>query len=249
MRLFTYPNGFESARLRLDAGDLVYSLMFCRILGTKKIFFGKNDDVGFYVNKDGSCGGNGKCSEKTINFLSSLMFRQRENFDAVEKYENQDFSFDYGEYHINFPPIYGTNLTEWHARKFNINWMDLGKAWLIADKNESLKGRVVINKTLRYTTPRHPFFKSALDKFGNSCIFVGIKSDHAAFQEEYGIAIDFFDSDDSLEMANAINSCDIFIGNSSFCAAVAIGLGKKCNIQLNKINNYLFLNSNVSFFL
>lgn len=242
-----YPQGFEKARLRLDAGDLIYSLLFCQILGTKEIFFGTNDSVSPYVNEDGIRGVPGKCSQKIIDFISPLILFQTPHFSKIEKYDSQEYSFDYGEFHAYNPPVMGTNLTEWHANKFGINWMELSFPWLSAGKNDSLFGKVAINKTTRYTIRNHPVYKQVLDANKGDCIFVGSSQDHLSFEEEYAIKIDYLQTDNSLEMANAINSCRFFLGNSSFCAAVAIGLGKRSFIELNTINNYLFFNSYTSF--
>lgn len=246
--MYSYPKGFQSALLRLDAGDLVYSLLFCQILGTKNIFFGANDNIDKYVNPNSMCGVPGKCSAKTISFLSPLIFRQKDRFEKIEEFSGQEYTYDYGEFSIYFPPIVGTNLTEWHSRKFNINWLDLNFPWLSADKDDRFKNKVLINKTSRYTKKCNPYYSNIMSMYRSDCVFIGIKNDYDNFCEEYNTKIDYFQSDDSLEMANAINSSLMFVGNSSFCAALAVGLGKTSHIEINKINNYFFLNSYCNFF-
>ena len=86
--------------------------------------------------------------------------------------------------------------------------------------------------------------------YGNKNMnFIGIESDYKSFKEEYSINIELYKTDNSLEMLNAINSCEFFVGNSSFCAALSIGIGKKSYIELNEVNNYLFFNDYTKYFL
>mgnify|MGYP003705044823 CR=1 FL=1 len=88
-----------------------------------------------------------------------------------------------------------------------------------------------------------------MNSYGKKCIFIGIESDYKSFKEEYSINIELYKTDNSLEMLNAINSCELFVGNSSFCAALSIGIGKKSYIELNEVNNYLFFNDYTKYFL
>lgn len=248
MTTIVYPKGFHSCRLRIDCGDLVYAILFCRVLHTRNLYVGTNDDVIFYRGLNGFGCLPGKCGRQALDFIYPLVLRQKENFDVIEEYKDQEYSYDFAEFDFNNPPIQGTNLTEWHAHKFNINWLDFDSPWLVADTDDSFKNKILVGKTSRYTVVGNPVYKNILESHKGNCVFVGLEQEFLDFKQQYDLEIEFFNTNDVLKIASAINSCRAFVGNSSLFAAIAIGLGKRTFIELNRINNYLFFNGYTTYF-
>jgi hypothetical protein len=218
----------------VDLGDLIYSLLFAKIIGVEKYIL--DGDSG--INKFNNVG---------LEFTRTLI--QAQPFiKTVEKYSGQSYDFDYGSHPKNIKVKVGTNLVEYHASKFDIDWKRLTNPWLSAPKKDFNK-KIIINRTPRYQNNYlmyHDFLRHINIK---DCLFVGLETEWKAFCEEFKKPIDFYPSLDALDLASTINGCETFLGNQSLSCAIATGLGKNCIIEVGVgCANYIFNNKKTIYF-
>jgi len=221
----------RSFYLHIDMGDLAYSLLFAKLLGVTDLYIDA---------KAKTC----KFNLKSAEFMLPLL-KYQSYIRKAELFENQSYDCNYGLHPKNENVFVGTNLTEYHASKFNlVNDLRLNEPWLSAPiLNHKIK-RVVINRTARYHSqnPIYSFLLSSVFPFSD-CFFVGLPEEHSAFEEEFKIKIPFCPTQDALELAAIINSAEIFLGNESLACAIATGLGKTTFIEYCPIAaNYIFTN-------
>jgi hypothetical protein len=116
---------------------------------------------------------------------------------------------------------YGVTLGELHARWIN-QPTDLSKQWLFCPKDKGFKGRVIVNKTNRYSNPLFPW-KELVNQLGETMLFVGIDGEYDSFCKRFG-RVERLIVKDYLQLAIAINSSECFIGNQSSANCLAEGL-------------------------
>ena len=225
-------------------GDLIYSLLFCKLLNVDTIYVdGHNDDI--------------KLNEENVKFL--LPFMQDQSYmNNVELYNNQSFDLDYGIHPQQEPVVVGTNLTSYHASKFDIlNHECIWEPWLDAPvlKNDIVKDKkVLINRTARYHGD-HRFYTDFLKYFHpHTILFAGLEEEYEQFcyffrdQIEFK-KVEFLKTETCMELAAAINSVPTFVGNESLICAIATGLGKNCYIEYGRAAaNYIFNRQNMVYF-
>lgn len=96
------------------------------------------------------------------------------------------------------------------------------KAWLTAKPDSRSKGRVVIARSPRYNTGYFPW-KRIVEHYGDACLFIGLKEEHATFTSKFG-AVECLPTKDLLEVSQVIAGSDLFVGNQSSPYALAEGL-------------------------
>lgn len=111
------------------------------------------------------------------------------------------------------------NLAQWQARHIGVAISE--EPWLTIP-SPSLHGRVVIARSQRYHANGFPW-PELLKQYRNP-IFVGLKSEHYAFQSEFG-PVEFQPTIDLLALAQIIAGCSLFIGNQSCPMWIALGIG------------------------
>ena len=116
--------------------------------------------------------------------------------------------------------------------------------WLNAEKN--CVAPIVINRAPRWKGFHFPW-KEILETFHDGIIFIGLQSEHEAFQKEFG-PVFFVPCGDLLEAAGIIQGAELFIGSQSACLAIANGLGKKSVIEVCPYGPDCFLNHDINFF-
>jgi len=211
-------------------GDLVYSLLFCKILGTERV----------YVD-----GGEGtvKFNWNSADFILPLL--QSQNYVEILPYDNQEFDIDYGIHPENIRVEAGYNLVSYHASKFDISFDDYGvnKPWLSLDTVDDsyIKSKkVLINRTHRYRG-NDTFYYDFLKYYKPSeLVFCGIDEEYDSFCSDFNANIDFLKTENSLELATLINSVPVFVGNQSLICAIAQGLGKTCYIETGRLEHFCF---------
>lgn len=87
-------------------------------------------------------------------------------------------------------------------------------------------GMFVLARSPRFQNPEFPW-KTILKAISKRALFVGLPSEHSAFQKEFGLRIAYWECTDFLELARVISGSLGFIGNQSFPCSVAIGLGTR----------------------
>ena len=231
----------RSFYISVDMGDLVYSLLFCKILNVDTIYIdGGNNDVKF--NWD------------SAKFLLPLVNSQ-DYIKAAELYDNQPFDFNYGVHPEKQPVVVGTNLTAYHASKFNILPQDkrlYDTPWLTTSRSQNpllAHKKLLINRTARYHGD-YSFYANFLKYFDPELlVFVGLESEYSDFSQQFGIKMDFIETTDGLELAQVINTVPTFLGNESLVCSIAKGLGKYCYVEYGRTAaNYIFHRQNIMYF-
>lgn len=95
---------------------------------------------------------------------------------------------------------------------------DLSKRWLDLSKRDDMRPKIILNRSSRYHNPtiNYGFLKKHID----SILFVGLDDEWKSFCRSH-LEVPHYKPKDFLELAIAINSCKLFIGNQSFCYSLA----------------------------
>ena len=232
----------HSFKICVDMGDLIYSLLYMRLLNTKKVYI------------DGGCG-TVKFNWDSAKFLLPLIQYQKYlSADAVEIYSNQSYDYNYGDHPNNIMVVVNTDLTDYHASKFGLeNDIRIHEPWLtapISDDSKLKHKKVIINRTLRYRG-NNSFYYDFLKYFHPSqLLFLGIEEEYESFNKDFGNPnIEYIKTDSSLELATIINTVPTFVGNQSLICSIATGLGKNAFIEYCPVAaNYLFNRQNIQYF-
>lgn len=220
--------------LYVDLGDLIYSLAFAKILGIENYVIDGNKGINKFNNVN---------KEFIISFI-----KEQSYLKTVESFSNQSYDCDYALHPENKKVVAGTNLVEYHASKFNINWKLINKPWLTA-KTLDFNKKIVINRSARYHNDYlmyHDFLRHVNLK---DCVFVGLESEWQSFCADFKKPIDFYKALDGSDLAAAINGCETFLGNQSLSLAIATGLGKNCIVETGLgCANYIFNSKKIIYF-
>lgn len=232
----------DSLKICVDMGDLIYSLLYVKLLKTQKIYI------------DGGCG-TVKFNWDSAKFLLPLIQYQPYLSDEMVKlYDGQQYEYNYGDHPDNIMVVVGTNLTDYHASKFGLeNNPGIYDPWLTAPLSDNIKiqnKKVIINRTLRYRG-NNSFYYDFLKYFHPSqLLFLGLEEEYESFNKDFGNPdIEYIKTDSSIELATIINTIPTFVGNQSLICAIATGLGKNAFIEYcPSAANYLFNRQNIQYF-
>jgi len=234
-------NKLKSLKICVDMGDAIYALLFTKILEIQKLFV------------DGGCN-TVKFDWQSADFLLPLIEFQPYLQNKVMLYSNQKYDYDYGDHPNDIPVVVNTNLTNYHASKFNLtNDIRIHDPWLSApiNDNSTIKNKkVIINRTHRYHG-NNQFYYDFLKYFDLSqLLFLGLEEEYDSFNKDFGnLNIDYIKTSTSLDLASIINSVPTFVGNQSLICAIATGLGKNSFIEYcPNAANYIFNRQNIQYF-
>jgi len=230
----------KSFYLCIDMGDLIYSLLFCKVLGVNTIYL------------DGKCG-TVKFNEESAKFLLPIV-KQQPYIKTAELYTNQPYDNNYGLHPLDTKVIMHTDLLQYHASKFvidptidinNVTWLSSNT---INDPNISNK-KILINRTFRYHGDKYFYYKMLSSFNLKHFVFAGLEEEYHYFCREFNVSIDYIKTDNSIDLLSLVNSVPIFLGNESLICAMAIGLGKTCYIEYGRFAaNYIFNRQNIFYF-
>lgn len=146
----------------------------------------------------------------------------------VKKHEGENIDFDLSTYR-NGGMIYGDNIANRVARWMGVK-IDLSKPWMqIDEKNPATKGKIVVSRGARWHGEFFPWGE-LVDALGDKMLFVGLEEEHDDFCEKFG-SVAYLPNEDLYDVARAINSADLFIGNQSSPNAIANGLGARSIVE------------------
>ena len=111
------------------------------------------------------------------------------------------------------------NIARWYFNIFATSY-DLSKPWIKVNPDESVKGKIVIARSIRYNAPDVDY--SFLQKY-NNVIFVGLPEEYELMKKAIP-KLKYKQTDDFLSLARIIAGADFFIGNQSFPFALAEAL-------------------------
>ena len=159
-------------------------------------------------------------NQNSVSSLKSLLLLQPK-FNSVEVYnlDNQTIDYDLDLFR-QFPLDYHKgNIARWYFNIFATSY-DLGKPWLSVIPDKSVKGKIVIARSIRYNAPEINY--SFLQNY-NNLIFVGLPEEYELMKKAIP-KLEYKKTNDFLSLASVIAGADFFIGNQSFPFALAEAL-------------------------
>jgi hypothetical protein len=102
--------------------------------------------------------------------------------------------------------------------------VQITQPWIKVSEDNNMIGKVIFNRSHRYRNPQFPW-KEIYKKYKDIAVFIGTKEEHEDFCDIIG-KIDHYPTKDCLKVAEAINSCSLFVGNQSSACWIAMGLMK-----------------------
>lgn len=217
MAFVTYKHSFNS-------GDLITILPGIKKIyqetGKKGRLYQRLDLLVDYGHGDNhpvrSADGKMVCmNEQTFKMMKPLIESQEyiESF-LVWKGEKVDVDYDLTR-HNSQMPLPGGDIYKWPSLIFPQLESDTSVAWVFSNTDKQYQDKIIINRTERYLNPYIDYY--FLKDWTKSLIFAGTKNEHDIFCKKWGIDIPYLQVSDFLELAQAIKSCKLFVGNQSFC--------------------------------
>ena len=206
-----------------NAGDIIYSIPTAyAIANNATIHYHLSLGMkGVYGNSPHPLG-NLMLNEKMVEMLMPLLTTQPQIASCAihRPTEGIDVDMDLMRSHpINMG---AGHIARWYFYVFGVN-ADLGKPWLFAKEDETVKDHIVIARSQRYHAPSIDY--GFLKKYKH-LTFVGVEQEWKEMREMIP-KIDYRPVKDFLELAQVINGSKLFIGNQSFPFSLAEGLKTK----------------------
>lgn len=204
-----------------DLGDIIYSLPTIKALGGGVLYL---DPTGGLTDPLVAWGrrSNTSLNEKAIGRLKPLL-DQQSYIKGVEIWdESVEVDYNLNEFRKNLT----NNLSDSHLKAFGLPSSHRDDAWLNIDEplHHSSGRKTLMTRSLRIHS-NHSFWENLPDTILNDLVFVGNKFEYEVFYETFKYDIPFWDLS-IIELARAISSCNLFIGNMTFGSAIAEGFKK-----------------------
>jgi len=218
-----------------NLGDLIYSLWgiknVCEKLNCKAVIYQWLNKEAFYYEgakhpTKGDSGNEVTMNRKMFDMVRPLMLALPYVDDFLE-YQGETVHFNLdriSHMQINIP--FG-EIRNWIGYCFPELQADLGDkvieipfSWLYNPKYD-LSEAIIVNRTTRYRNPHIHY--GVLNKYamqGHKIYFAGTLDEFSEFSG-FVHSAEYLKVDDFLELAFYINQCKLFIGNQSFCFALA----------------------------
>jgi hypothetical protein len=206
----------------LPLGDLIYAMAgireVCRKYKAKAIIYigiNREWNMAEGIHRKGGI----TITEKDFEMLRPLLMSQPYIEDVIRHTdESVTVHLDDVMRHqwLNIPYGY---IPRWWFYLYPDMACDLSKPWLELD--DQMGEMILINRSARYHNPNIDY--SFLEEYRHKLLFVGLDDEWKSFCKSF-VAIRHYKVQDFLELAIAINSCQLFIGNQSFCFALAEAL-------------------------
>lgn len=97
------------------------------------------------------------------------------------------------------------------------------RPWLSVTPMHGFSDRIIVNRTNRWRGQHFPW-RTVADFYREKILLVGTDEEHKDFCRDNG-DVEYYPTQDFLEVAQLIAGSALFIGNQSACMAIAIGLG------------------------
>lgn len=215
-----------------DLGDIIYSLPTVKALGGGVLHLGNKHTIA--NNKPeklitSEIVQNFKSFLSQQNYIKDVVFTDNENIKIdynLNKFRT--FFVDWGNKKYNVEEaakLRQTNLVELTQKEFNLSGNLYLDKWLSCDeKVDTLP--IVVNRTSRYNNSLFPW-RQIIEFIGDKIMFVGHENEYNNFINKFG-KVEYKKALNFNELFKIINSCNLFIGNQSFCYSLAEGLKKSC---------------------
>lgn len=188
----------------------------------------------------------GRLTVQDYEFMAPLL-KAQDYLDQVDIWTNQNDDFPILLDHFKFHrgERWQGNQTECYALSMGWDIYDPKmhricnyEPWLTAVDPILIPGKyIAVHRADRYNYNGPPsvewqdYINKGLSEVG---FFLGTDLEHAAFEQKFGIRIHHQKVTDLLDMAKYIQGAELFIGNQSVHAALAIGLGKSYGLEIRK---------------
>jgi hypothetical protein len=216
------------------AGDLISLLpsfrQLYRVSGKKIVIYQAIEVVGQglngydqpFVNERGE---SIMMTYKTFQMLIPLLEAQ----DFIQNYyefSGQEFEYDMDEIRLKTftnQPLGSLHRWAWYVfpeMSCDLSEINIGLNW--NDMRVDLFDKVIVNYTPRYRNNwiSYYFLKEHEDKL----IFAGLEKEHKEYCKKWNLDIPLLQINDFYELAIALNSCKLFMGNASMMFQIAEGL-------------------------
>lgn len=132
------------------------------------------------------------------------------------------------------------------ATKGLLKGVDCSKPWLTVDAYPELEGLFTVNRTSRYQNGNFPW-DQMVKAHGDKMVFLGLEGEHKEFCQRYA-PISYRPTKDYMEAARLIKGSQMFIGNQSCLAAIAVGMGHDMIMEVSTSTpDCIFNRSNIQY--
>lgn len=214
-------------RHSFNAGDLITVLPGMKNLfkqtGRKALIYQRlglpadySHDDNHPVTKDGRK----VCMNGEVFFKLKPLIESQDYVEKFEIWEGQPVDFDYDLTRREaMMPLPGGDIHYWPTLIFPQLEPILNEPWLYAGFDNKYSNKVIINRTERYQNPYISYF--FLKDNPDNLLFVGTSQEHKLFCDQWKIDIPHEQFSNINDLATAISSCKLFIGNQSLCWHIA----------------------------
>lgn len=231
-----------------DFGDIIYSLPVIKATGGGTLYLGNQ-----MLLDNGRCGIREGISEKKFVFLKNLLefqpyIKEVLFTDSYPKNVTHDLNkfrkmfidrsianeYNDAPRYDDFPNGANITLLDAPLKAFNLDLSIKDNVWLRAKNDKIINKKIVINRTERVRNvygESDQAYRYIVGKFKSDSVFVGTDSEYSDFIKRYGY-VDRYIVNSADEMAQLIDQCYIFIGNSSFAFAISESLKKNSYFEI-----------------
>ena len=228
-------------------GDTIYSLCLVKMLGGGNMYVQLNalDDFARNVLGWKDAGpASGRYTQRDYEIIEPLL-KAQDYLETVSVWNGEKLDYDFSD-HWKYHLIDGHkgNQTECYALTQGMNIQDpevkkkiLFEPWLTPVAPITIPGKpYVVNRTARYLygAPSEEWFRWIQNGLADQGIFVGSDEEHDDFEKMFNCKIEYYKTNDLLELAQVIQGCEQFMGNQSVALSIAIGLGKSYWCEVRK---------------
>lgn len=225
------------------AGDLIYALAgiksICENNDHKAVIYQWLDQKGhLYQGADHPYGGS-MMNEYAFEMLKPLIEAQP-YVQSFNKWQGEKVMVDMDNLRqVKMHMPYG-NIVTWLPMVFAEMRPEYWKPWIDINRGRDpgmvdwtkftfdvkvnklrahVSDKILINRTSRYHGAWIDYFH--LKKYEGKMMFVGMEDEYKTFKADWNLDLPLLEVKDFYELAVAISSCKLFIGNQSMCFAIA----------------------------
>jgi hypothetical protein len=222
------PDKSYSFKISVFSGDIIYSLP-----GIKKCVEQYGVPASIYLWLDRPWQDYTELGQKhpygvnqyALDMMKPLLESQP-YIKLCKKWEGEDIAVDLDDQRTKTISTMPRGcITQWPGQIWPDLICDTSKPWLNLTelngyfKNPDVVGKILVNRTSRWRNDMIHYFY--LREYADQLLFVGLEEEHAALCKEWDLDIPYYKTSNFLDLAIAIRSCRLFIGNQSLCFALA----------------------------
>lgn len=217
-----------------DMGDIIYCLPAIKKMGGGILLLDTTGGIGEPWCEGQCIDGKTKFNKTAFDFIKPLIEAQEYIHECREWTPEDKVDVNLNGFRQKFSDPNSRsktkNLLDLHMDYLGLDEWDPNEAWLKETEKVPHDRKIIVCRSPRMQS-NFPWFQSNKFLFRDQAIFMGLDKEHEFFEWTFGIEIPHVKVDNALDMLNKISACDMFIGNSTFALALAIGLGDVKIIQ------------------